>query len=467
MVKKTVVKTSIRGLDADYQSYQTTTKKKINSGLRNVNINTLYETLKKSPEVVACISAIVEDIMSDGWRYEGSKNAISKAQDFEIKSNLFKLITNAIIDILVTGNAYILKLSVSQDKIDELLRSIPIEMIEKQKLQVSEIKDKLLKQEDMFKPKDLQLLKSSTIEIKYKNDGSVDYYEQTVENEKRIYQPKDIMHLSLFNLGGTVYGFTPLETLLSDIATLIFAKEFAGKYFENDGLPSWMFNLPEANGEDDRNFQVLKSQLQSLKKKENKFRTLITTGKIESKEIEKFKKDMQFKELIQHFTQVVLIGMGVPTYRLSWTANIQTSSTESAKAFEGYFKKINFIQKIIEAQLNKELFEGFNVSLKFNRSYKIDELREANIVTMLIDRQIITVEEARKMMGLEEDRPKGTLPEKRQPDQNSYFDENKDKRNSQGNDKDSMTDNSAPEYKDKQTKSLVKEFLEELHIKSI
>jgi hypothetical protein len=63
------------------------------------------------------------------------------------------------------------------------------------------------------------------------------------------------------------------------------------------------------------------------------------------------------------------------------------------------------MQKQIENTLNKELFDAFNVEFKFKRAYKIDEMREAQIVQILTQVGAITTEEARDMMGLDPELP--------------------------------------------------------------
>ena len=54
----------------------------------------------------------------------------------------------------------------------------------------------------MKKPKDLQLLKSSTIKIAYDETGRVSKFHQKVNGEERVYDAKDVIHLSTVNIGG-------------------------------------------------------------------------------------------------------------------------------------------------------------------------------------------------------------------------------------------------------------------------
>ena len=408
---------SIRGLEAEYVPHMTGMglDKKIFSKEISINVDTLYKVTKASPEVASCVVAIVEDVMADMWRWVGHKSAKNNAEKFALKSNFYKIMANALMDLIITGDAYILKLAVNEDKIKSLVSTLTEKIAKTLNVKIDKKTVYELIEQDIKIPKDLQLLKSSTIRINYDETGKVISYEQRIGGQlKRVYHPKDIIHLSFFNIGGQPYGFTPFETAMSDLATLIFAKEFAGKYFENDGIPYFIFHMPDATP-DDRNYQALKSELKEMKKESNKYRSMVITGNVTADQVNKFNKDMEFSKLIQHFTQIVLMVMGVPAHRVNLTIDVRQVGGAVNRAYEGYYKKLSFMQKIIENSLNLELFDSFHVEMRFNRVYKIDEMREAQVVQILTQAGLITVEEAREMMGLEPEKPKGTEPRSTSP----------------------------------------------------
>ena len=433
----------IRGLEEEYVPHSASlgVDKSLFSKEIDVDVETLYNIAKNSPEVSACATAIVEDIMADGWRWVGSKFAKNKAEEFALKAKFYKILTNAILELIFTGDAYILKLSVNEDKMKSICSALTEKIAKTLKVDVKKDTVYELIEQDIKMPKDLQLLKSSTIKINFDETGTITSFEQKVQSKKRVYLPKDIIHLSLFNIGGQPYGFTPIETALSDMATLIFAKEFAGKYFENDGIPYFIFHMPDATP-DDRNYKALKEELKAMKKEANKYRSMVITGNVAAEQVNKFNKDMEFAKLIQHFTQIVLMFMGVPAHRVNLTIDVRQVGGAVNRAYEGYYRKLSFIQKVIENSLNMELWDPFNVEMKFNRIYKIDEMREAQIVQILTQAQLITVEEAREMMGLEPDMPKGTIPRATSPVFGSTeTNTNRPKENEKPEPKDDNTDN--------------------------
>ena len=423
---------SVRGLEEEYVPHMTGAgiAKDLFTSKAGTTIETLYNVVKTSPEVAGCFVAITEDMMADYWRFDGSKSAVDKAKKFELKSRFYKIMTNAIMDLLITGNAYILKLSVDEDKLKSIFIALTKAMAKTFNVKLDKkLEYEIIKQELRI-PKDLQLLKSSTIKINFDDTARVSSYEQTVQTNKRVYKPQDIIHLDLMNIGGQPYGFTPLEPLLGDIATLIFAKEFAGKYFENDGMPYFLFNLPE-DFPDSPNYKKLKQEIKELKKSKNKYRVLLTTGKIETIQINKFNKDMEFAKLISHFTQIILVALGVPSHRINFTMDVKQVGGAVLRAYEGYYKKIGFMQKVFEDTFNRELWApNYKVLMKFHKTYKIDEMREAQIAQIAAQVGFMTIEEIRERIGMEPKLPKGTMGNKTGDENNINF--NEDKRQVQG-----------------------------------
>ena len=422
---------TIRGLEEEYVPHagRAGISKDLFSAKKGVNIETLYQVVKTVPELAGSLIAIVEDIMADGWRFDGRADPIKKAEEFQDKSKYFKIKANAILDLLITGNAYILKLSVDEDKVKKVLVELTKSIARKLKVKIDKKLTYKVLNQSLKKPRDLQLLKASTVQINFDKTGKIVSFEQEVQTEKRVYKAEDIIHLTLLNIGGQPYGFTPIEPLLNDIGTLIYAKEFAGKYFENDGMPYFIMNLPE-DSPDSRNYKNLKKELKELKRSKNKYRVLLTTGKLTAEQINKFNKDMEYVKLIQHFTQIVLIAMGVPAHRINLTMDVKQVGGAVNRAYEGYYKKIGFMQKIIEIIFNADLWSYFNVKMKFHRAYKIDEMREAQIAQIAAQVGFMTIEEIRERLGMEPKLPKGTMGNKTGDDNRIDFKE--DKRQEQG-----------------------------------
>jgi len=432
-----IAKSSVRGLEVEYVPHADFAgiAKEIFSSEKTATIETLYKVVKASPEVSASIFAQIEDLMGDDWRFnpysdndKKGKGQRKQANIFSAKVDFYKKLTDALWDYCITGNGYILKLSVDSDAIKSILEVMSNSLRKKFNVKINKGEIVKIINQETAKPKDLQVLKSSSVKINFDKTGQISSYEQEVKGEKRIYKPKDIIHLRSI---GHPYGVSQLEPLLSDIGTLIFAKEFAGKYFENDGIPYFLFKMPEENP-DGRNYKLLKRELRELKKKDEKYRSMVLTGQVEVDQVNKFNKDMEFAKLIEHFTMKVFMGLGVPPHRVHYMSSTgkDPAAQVVGKVETGYYKKISFIQKGIENTLNKELWSIFDVAMQFKRSYKIDEMREAEIIRILSEIGAITIEEAREKIGMDPRIPKGTMPKSIGSDKS--IDEAKDKKREQG-----------------------------------
>jgi len=445
-----VAKSSIRGLEVEYVPHANFTgiAKDIFSSEKSTTVETLYDVVKASPEVSACMLAQVEDVMADEYRFnpyssndKKGKGQTKRAQEFAAKVNYYQKKTDALFDLFLTGNAYILKLSVDAESIKGIMENMSATLKKQFNVEVNKGEIvKIINQETEI-PKDLQVLKASTVKINFDKTGKISSFQQNVQGEKRVYKPKDIIHLSLVNVGGQPYGFSPLEPLLSDIGTLIFAKEFAGKYFENDGIPYFIFKMIEESP-DGRNYKLLKRELKELRKKNQKYKAMVLTGNVEWDQVNKFNKDMEFSKLIEHFTMKIFMGLGMPPRRVHYTSTTQKDAAQTVgKEETGYYKKISFIQKGIENVLNKDLWSKFEVALQFKRAYKIDEMREAEIIRILTEIGAITIEEARERIGMDPRIPKGTMAKPIGSDKT--IDEAKDKKREQGIDQEekNKTDN--------------------------
>ena len=417
---------SKEGLVPSFTLIGSDTQRELFTSQQQVSIQTLYDVVRKSPELLGTIQVVMQDIMADGWTFKGSDSAVATANKFAQRTNFFKIMGDAIFDMLITGDGFILKIG-NETTVKQIAEDAILALGNKFELNkdivIGEIINSIPK-----KTTKLQVLKSGTMTGIFDKFGNVDRWVQRVANEVCNYDPKDVVHISIMNLGGDIYGFTPVQPLLADVGTLLFAKDTASKVYENQGVPPIMFNLPDAGGEDDRNYQLLKKQLEDMKNKKNKMRSFITTGHITSEQIKMVGDDvMPSKDIIIHLTNLILFAWGVPPNRVPHFAG-QAGKVMPKEAIDGYFKTIVYMQRCIEGYVNERLWTPeFNVTFEFSKAYRIDELREANINAILWDRNGETIEEGRERIGLPREIPTGdTLPIQMQHQQGTRFNQTQD-----------------------------------------
>ena len=271
---------------------------------------------------------------------------------------------------------------------------------------------------DIYSPKVLFPLMSRSIYINYDIHGRITSYVQRPRNSNTAFQsgsaqanpdvpstyaygqmgssygvqflPEEVIHFPYEPVGDQIYGNSPLQTAVYDVACLWYAKTYGGLFFQNDATPSYIFNLPD----DSPDSQNYKKFVEAIKEhRQNPHRNMVITGNVGINKVASLSKDLEFSNFIDKFTQRVMLSYGA-TARFSHLFGVN----QTPPSMESYYKQINSIQTEYEDTLNNELFDSFGVEFYFNRVYKRDETREADIAVKLTN-LCWTVNEAREYLG--------------------------------------------------------------------
>ena len=208
---------------------------------------------------------------------------------------------------------------------------------------------------------------------------------------QRVWKPKEVIHSRFMQLDGKVYGYTPTFSILPEISTLQLLKDYNGYFFENSGLPDWMFILPHEMANSDH----VKALEQSLKDfKGVKRGNLVFTGEVNPLKLNTMK-DMQFRQLAVYYSAVMAFSFGMPAGRMSTILKLELKGKgEDDLADSSYWRQISSGQDYHETLFNTQLFNPFfNVNIRFNRSYKQDEIRE-------VQREMFAADAGMKMIEL-------------------------------------------------------------------
>lgn len=380
--------------------------------------STLDDCYENCPELMAVINTLVTDIMSDGYDViplekdnedDFMKKKCNRMEVYLQRIKFWKKLRTHLIQAFLTGDGYFEHQEMTKKELNNLVEKVykkfcPFKMKSTEiKKNVSKFVDKFMAMGIM--PFNIWNIRSSSMKIKVDDRGNIKSYIQRIGLNKEEFQPRNIYHWQPINLCGP-YGFAPSHALPDDMATLMYAKQYAGKFFQNGGIPNWIFNLPKARGIEDRNYQVLKQELKEFRKRKNFHKHLVITGEFDAKKLNDFGKDLEFESLINLETQRIAMAYGVPPSRMPYTMGRKGEFREYT---EGYWKNVNFYQTDIEIELTNKIFAKYGMKFQFRRQYKIDELREAQIVGILVDRGLISRKEARKMMGKLTAEPDGEM----------------------------------------------------------
>jgi hypothetical protein len=162
-------------------------------------------------------------------------------------------------------------------------------------------------------------------------------------------------------------------------------------FFQNDATPSFIFNLPD-DSPDSQNYEKFVEVLKEHR--QNPHRNMVITGNVGVNKVASLSKDLEFSNFIDKFTQRLMLAYGA-TARFGHLFGINNTTPAT---LESYYKQINSVQTEYEDTLNNELFDNFNVEFYFNRVYKRDETREADIAVKLTN-LVWTVNESREYLG--------------------------------------------------------------------
>ena len=387
-----------------------------------VNYQNVMAWIKRTPEAIGIIRAIVTDIMSDGYQFDAvqktkGKDKIKTAEDF-CKENFFKNeMTATLYDWLLLGNGALWKGGVSQTQVMEVLERYN----QKFNVEFKEVEFKDYLDEWIYTPKRLRHVAWSTTNIFLTEDKtSIKNYTQRVAGERVItFSPEEIIHGIFMSLDGKVYGYSPMEANMSIISTLGLIKDMNGYFFDNGGVPDWMFILPKEQA-GSPNVKALKEQLSKFKITAQRHGNLVITGEVDPKQLNEFNKDMEFRQLAIYYTGILAFSFNMPMSRVAAIigAEVKQGAGSDDLSDSGYWRSISESQDYWETLLNTQLFEPhFGVKIRFNRGYKQDEMREMqikmsklDIAQKLINANIVTNDFVYKFLDIHpDDRAEGKI----------------------------------------------------------
>lgn len=356
-----------------------------------VDYNTLWMYFKMSPEVIALITAMVEDILSDGWYLDGQPEDIPKAEEFICRNRLRETLCSFLFDAFVTGDAYLYKTKLAKYEVKSYVENT-VKKLSSNNCQITqdgfEIKaddlqnaiwTELKNDADIFSAREVNYVPASTMRMFYNPEGGdVIKYIQTVAGKPpRSFAADEIIHFRLLSLDGKMYGFSPLRSITRELDILLNVKDYTRYFFEKGGVPNFLFILKNTNPESDF-YKQFQQSLRSYSNLMQRYKSLVVCGDVDAQELGKLDKDMEYRELARYITQVMVMTWGVPANRLS-DALVQSGLRGSTTSSEGYYRKISHYQDIIEDLLNMELLKEYRVKWRFRRTYKQDEVREVQV----------------------------------------------------------------------------------------
>ena len=353
---------------------------------------------------------IITDIVSDGFTFvafgQGRKSNKERAEEFARRNFLKEELKASLVDWLMLGNA-LLWVGGGEQEAKEF-----------KEFYVKHKKNINLKEADLELKQFLDEVETGMREIKHvpwstvtihlnENQTGIGFYTQSILGSVSVlnargtplgreligqggpvvrrWSPDQVLHARFMQFDGGVYGFTPTFSLLPEISTLQLLKDYAGTFFENGGVPDWMFILPEDEA-NSPNVRRLEQTLQNYKHPLNKHGNMVLTGQITPTKLNEFNKDMEFRKLAVYYTASLGFTFGLPKGKMQSILGMEMKGQGTDDlADSAYWRNISESQDYWESILNTQFFiPRFKAEIRFNRSYKQDEVRETQVLSQKV-----------------------------------------------------------------------------------
>lgn len=255
------------------------------------------------------------------------------------------------------------------------------------------------------KPKELWNLDATTIRVKADEHGTIIGYVQSprwATAAKRVdFEPKEVIHFKLGTKGATLYGLSPLISLVLPVTVDRFAQVYNRAFFVNGAKIRGAFIMKDATAEQvERNREYLQAK---AKNPDQAHADLVLEGEVEYKQISINQKDMEFLELREFTRNEILAVYGVPPSKVSIieTGNIGAGTGEhQTQTF--YEETILPFQMRVAEKITKHIIRGgFGImdwAFQFNKR-AIDEKDQAEIFNIYLQGGVLKPEEVRRIVA--------------------------------------------------------------------
>lgn len=256
------------------------------------------------------------------------------------------------------------------------------------------------------KPRELWNLDATTMRVVADEHGAILGYVQvprySLRGQSRVeFAPREVIHFKLGTKGATLYGLSPLASLILPVTVDKYAQIYNRAFFVNGAKIKGAFIMKDSTPEQvDRNREYMNAR---AKNPDSAHTDLVLEGDIEFKQFSVAQKDMEFLELRQFTRNEILAVYGVPPSKVSIidTGNIGSGTGEhQTQTF--YEETIMPFQMRVAEKLTKHIIrDGFGIQdwgFQFNKR-AIDEKDQADIFSIYIQNGVLSPEEVRSLVA--------------------------------------------------------------------
>lgn len=385
-----------------------------------------FRYIRKTPELVSLMSALVDDIMGRGFelQYVGrqdtsGRNKLRDARMFIESTGFKEELEAALFDMMALGDGYLFKRKIDRDQLKSAVSEYIDDKAEFNNDEFKAAAEKRLEErlidvtdEDVLSTKGIQQVPSSTMYHDINKFGDITEFVQKVNGENQHLDPDKVIRLPMIRLDGRTYSFSPMQSIIAETQILGNIKDTHGVFFSNAAVPNKIWKL-ESSGPGSDQYNTLLKTVRAFRKMSNKHKDLVVTGDVEVENLNMLDDAMEFRSLAEYITSVLVMAWGVPPTRVSNIIGSSASDSGARQAtlsHEGYYLRIERLQDKITTILNSELFvPEFDVAVSLRSPNSRRKLREAEselkhveVVKQKMSLGLMTREEALKDLGIRE-----------------------------------------------------------------
>ena len=250
------------------------------------------------------------------------------------------------------------------------------------------------------------LLRPDRVSIVPSGEG-VQGYTYEIDGREYALAKEDVGHMSLPNPSGDLYGLSPLHVLARTINLDLSMTDFAKQYFENAGVPSGLLKVKRRLNNQDEAERLRTRWRASFGGTKNMHRIAVLDEDAEYQQMASDPGNMALTELHNHTESRICSVLGVPPILISANVGLQRSTFANYKEARLSFHSetleplILKIIRFLNYCIGDELQESIQADFSQMRAFMDDKETDNKRATALFGAGIITLNEARELVGQE------------------------------------------------------------------
>lgn len=348
--------------------------------------SSFWKFFKSRPELNAPVSARVNDTIKEVefTALDGSplgRNKTKLAKEYWLNNMMIERFKSIWFDALVTGDGFGFDAGVDTKAAFKEIKK-KLSSINTKSLDVNYLQKAI--DEDTRGIRVFDYVASSTM-IVDADAYDVQKYIQRVNGAPDVnFTKEEILHFKLQSIDGSPEGYTPVSSMQRELILIYFIKENMIAHLRNGGVPRKIFSLKDEDA-GSVNHDFLTQQIQTFGAIENQHGSLVLTGDIDIKDLDLKLRDMEYEQLARYIMSNIAYGLQIPASRLPYSLDKASGGDAGGLSEAGYWSMIESDQRYIELIFNSQLGKKLGFHIKFKKPYKIDDVRETQVMTMKAD----------------------------------------------------------------------------------